>query len=161
MLTKNYLHTATTTPKPRKVRRTPILVVENNPDQWLVIRAALAQAFPEVEPIWKNHPLQVLSYLDDCTADSRSVPRLILMEPYLPTRKDGWALLEKIKAHPRHQLIPVVIMSHSGTVEDISEAYALSVASYITKPTTYGKWVACFQTLRRYWWEVVSFPTSV
>ena len=148
-------------PKTRKARRTPILVVENNPDHWLTIRAALDQAFPEVEPIWKNYPLQVLSYLNDSTADSRSVPRLILMEPYLPARVDGWALLEKIKAHPRHRLIPVVVMSHSGTVEDISEAYALSVASYITKPTTYGKWVTCFQTLRRYWWEVVSLPTSV
>ncbi|RZM02144.1 MAG: response regulator [Pedobacter sp.] len=150
----------TIAPKLRKVRRTPILVVENNPDQWLIIRAALAQSFPEVEPIWKNHPLQVLSFLDECTSESRSVPRLILMEPYLPARKDGLDLLGKIKAHPRHQLIPVVIMSHSERVEDITEAYSLSIASYITKPTTYHKWVTCFQTLRRYWWEVASFPTS-
>ncbi|GAB3738143.1 response regulator [Spirosoma lituiforme] len=146
-------------PKRRKANRTPILVVENNADHWLIIRSALAQCFPEVEPIWMNHSTQTLSYLDKCSSDNTKLPRLILLEPYLPSQEDGWALLKSIKAHPQYQHIPIITLSHSQDYRDIVKSYSFSVAAYITKPTVYHKWLSCFYTLRRYWWELAILPT--
>ncbi len=148
----------TITPKRRKTNRTPILVVENNADQWLIIRSALAQGFPEVEPIWMNHASQTLTYLDRYASDDSKLPRMILLEPYLPSQEDGWALLKSIKAHPQYQHIPVIILSHSQEQVDIVKSYSYSVAAYITKPTVNHKWLSCFYTLRRYWWELAILP---
>lgn len=150
----------TTTVKIRKQRRYPILVVEQNPDQWLILRSAMAECFPEVEPLWKNHPIQALTYLEAIPLNSFAIPRLIFIDPFLPEQQDGWAFLTQLKANPRFKKIPVIILSHSDMPEDVLQAYALGAAGYVTKPTNYLKWVHCFHALKRYWWELAKLPIS-
>ncbi len=142
--------------KRRKVNRLPILVIEENADQWLLIRSALSQCFPEVEPVWLNNAGQALTYLKNCLLDETKLPKLILLGLYEPSREEGWALLKSIKAHESYQKLPLVILSDSEDRQDVTRAYALGVASYIVKPVTYTKWLACFHSFRRYWWETVT-----
>ena len=142
--------------KRRKVNRLPILVIEENADQWLLIRSALSKCFPEVEPVWVNNAGQSLTYLKNCLPDETRLPKLILLGLHEPSREEGWALLTSIKAHDSYQKLPVVVLSNSENRQDVVKAYALGVASYIVKPTTYNKWLACFYTFRRYWWETVT-----
>ncbi|GAB3883313.1 response regulator [Spirosoma agri] len=142
----------------RKVSRVPLLIVEDNPDHWLIIRAALAQCFPEVEAIWVNHSAQALTYLNECVTTAGKLPRLILLDLYLPRREDGWALLETIKAHSSFQQLPVIALSSSQLPEDIIGSYSLGVSSFLNKPATYHQWLDLFYTFRRYWWELVSLP---
>ena len=145
-----------TLPKRRKADRTPILVVENDADQWLIIRSALAECFPEVEPIWVNTAAQAVTYLESATPNKRKVPWLILLELHLPRPQDGWSLIESIKAQPAYQAIPLIVLSRSGEPEEIAKSYTLDVASYIIKPTTYHKWMRCIYSFRSYWWETVT-----
>lgn len=147
--------------KRRKLSRIPILVVEDNADQWLIIRSALAQCFPEVEPIWMNNNTQVVHYLESCLSDDKQLPRLVISDLYLPRREDGFSLLEFIKGHDVFRQLPVVILSNSEDHKDIEKSYALSIASYIVKPVTYHQWLNCFYTFRRYWLEAVSLPAYV
>jgi CheY-like chemotaxis protein len=144
-----------------KASRVPILVIEDNADHWLIIRSALAQCFPEVEPLWMNHPSQARSYLARQAEEATRLPRLILLDLYLPTREEGLALLEFIKTHPLYRKLPVVVLSASQAREDITAVYALSVASYMTKPGSYHEWLTCFYTFRRYWWETVSLAGHI
>lgn len=146
--------------KRRKANRIPLLIVEDNADHWLLIRSALSQCFPEIEPIWVNNAAQALKHLENCLLDENKLPRLILMDLCLPRREDGWALLESIKTHAFYRRHPVVILSSSQDRADIEKAYAYGVASYIVKPTTYHQWLNCFYTFRRYWWETVALPLS-
>lgn len=146
------------TSKRRKASRIPILVVEDNADQWLIIRSALSQCFPEVEPVWVNNAAQTLTYLAGCSPDESKLPQLILLDLFLPRQEDGWALLESIKIHDVYRRAPVVMLSSSRERADIEKAYSFSVASYIVKPTTYHQWLNCFYTFRRYWWETVTLP---
>lgn len=148
------------TQKRRKANRIPILIVEDNADQWLIIRAALSQCFPEVEPIWVNNPAQTLKYLETSSADENKLPRLILLDLYLPRREDSWGLLESIKTHSLYRQVPVVVLSHSQDHKDIAKSYTYSIASYIVKPFTFHQWLTCFYTFRRYWWESVTLPVN-
>ncbi|WP_461072976.1 response regulator [Spirosoma horti] len=145
----------------RKLPRTPILIIENNPDQWLIIRSVLAQCFPHVAPIWKQHAPDVLAYLDSTGNKRLSRPQLIIVEPNLPAQEDGWALIKQIKAQPAYQDIPVIILSHSEKAQDIAYAYGFGIAAYITRPTTVQQWLACFTALRRHWGEVVHLPNPL
>lgn len=144
--------------KRRKERLYPVLVVENDLQQWLITRSALAKCFPEVEPIWKNHPSQTLAYLKTASMDDRTSPRLIFLNPFAPTQQDGWALMIQLKSDSYFRKIPIIVLSHSEEPEDIFRAYALGAASCITKPSSYTKLVEKFYTLKRYWWNTVSLP---
>lgn len=149
-----------TTPRRRKQQQIPLLIIEDNADQWLIIRAALTQCFPEVSPVWMNNTAQAIGYLQTHAQDDAKLPRLILSDLYLPRREDGWALLEFIQTHPFCRKPPVVMLSSSKDEADIEKAYSYSVASYIVKPETYHQWLNCFYTFRRYWWEIVTLPVS-
>src|SRR3982750_2503545 len=85
--------------KRTKLPRVPILVVEDNADQWFIIRWALEQRFPEVEAVWMAEPEQAVQYLESCSSDTRELPKLILLDLYLPHRENGWSLLRAVKTH--------------------------------------------------------------
>lgn len=144
--------------KRRKANRIPILIIEDNADHWLIIRSALSQCFPEVEPVWINNVTQAITYLETHAADETKLPRLILSDLYLPRREEGLALLEFVKNHDFYRKPPVVMLSSSSEREDVEKAYSFSIASYIVKPNTYHQWLNCFYTFRRYWWDVVTLP---
>lgn len=145
-------------PRRRKLRRVPVLIVEDNADQWLIIRAALSQCFPEIEPVWMNNLPQAVTYLKDNSQDTDKLPRLILSDLYLPNPEEGWTMLDFVKSYPFVRRPPIIILSSSQDIKDIEKAYMLCAASYIVKPDTYHQWLNCFYTFRRYWWEVVSLP---
>ncbi|CAN5374838.1 hypothetical protein BH09BAC4_BH09BAC4_15850 [soil metagenome] len=146
------------TPRRRKQRQIPIMVVEDNADQWLIIRSALTQCFPEVSPVWVNNTAQMITYLETNAQDANKCPRLILADLYLPRREDGWALLDFIGKYNFERKPQVIILSASQDSGDIAKSYTYNIASYIVKPDTYHQWLNCFYTFRRYWWEVVSLP---
>ncbi len=148
------MNCTTTTRKPHKAT---ILVVEDNADQWFIIRWALQQQFPEVEAIWMQESTEALVYLESCEK-AHSLPRMILLDLYLPNRQEGWSLLEKIKTNCLYRDIPVIMLSQSTDKEDIEESYSLRVNSYIVKPNHYQKWLECIGSFRHYWWDAVTLP---
>lgn len=146
------------TPRRRKLRQIPIIIVEDNADQWLIIRAALTQSFPEVEPIWLNTTSQAISYMETHSQDADKFPKLILTDLFLPRREDGLALLEFIETYKLSRKPPVIVLSSSQDHDDIEKCYSFGIASYIVKPETFHQWLTCFYTFRRYWWELVTLP---
>jgi CheY-like chemotaxis protein len=118
--------------------KTSILVIEDNPDQWFIIRWALLQRFPEVEAVWMPDATQAILYL--------------------PHRTTGWNLLQIIKTHHLYREIPVVVLSYSSNPADIKDSYLFRSNSYIVKPGTYKEWLNCFDGFRHYWWSAVTLP---
>ena len=87
-----------------------------------------------------------------------TLPRLIIVDLYLPRQRDGFELLEFIKNHPFERKPPIIVISSSIAHEDISQVYTFGVASYIVKPKNFVDWLNCFNSVRRYWWELVTLP---
>jgi CheY-like chemotaxis protein len=148
----------TTQPSARKRRRATILVVEDNADQWSVIKWALDERFPEVEPIWASTATKAMLYLESCDNDLAKLPRLIFLDLYLPTREAGWQLLQVVKTHYLYREIPVITLSASADREDVLESYMLRSNSYMVKPGSLDKWAECMSAFRHYWWDAVTLP---
>lgn len=135
-----------------------VLVLEDNADQWFMIRWALFQRFPEVEPIWIVDPAQAILYLEACLQDGELMPRLILLDYYLPHWEEGRKTLTLLKAHPIYREIPVIVLSQSGSREDIENAYKAGCNSYIVKPKNCEEWLLSVLLIREYWWKTATLP---
>lgn len=136
-----------------------ILVIEDNADQWFLIRWALLQRFSEVEPIWIADPVQAIQYLESCLDDARELPQLILLDLYLPTSQTGLDTLKQLKKSEKlFREIPVVILSQFRDGESVRAAYDSGANSYVAKPLTYATWLDCFAMFRHYWWKEVRLP---
>ncbi len=140
-------------------KRARILVVEDNDDYWVLIQRAMLQMLPEVIPVRAANRDKAHELLADWSRDEWEMPRLILLDLYLPERNDGWQVLADIRnlASPCNQ-VPVVMLSSSNVQADITEAYRRGSSSYLVKPTVYSEWLDYFKQLRIYWWETVTLP---
>lgn len=145
----------------RNFRDAKILLVEDNPDHGALIQTVLHECMPEVELILAATVDEAWNQLNKSRQSQEGLPRLILLDLYVPRREDGWQLLQLIKESTSpYRLIPVTILSHSGDREDVETSYELGGTSYIIKPSDYPRWLAYFQTLRQYWWNTVTLPPT-
>lgn len=145
----------------RNFRYASLLVVEDNPDHWQLIRLALEKFLPEVEAVWVTNADQARDYLSDCLFNGDDLPKLILLDLYLPTRQEGWNLLEDLKDQTSScKQVPVVILSYSNDPEDITQSYYYGSTSYLVKPDTPQAWTNFGTNLRSYWWETVTLPSD-
>lgn len=140
-------------------RKAKVLVVEDSTDHWTLIERAMHCCLAEVTPVRAATSSQALAYLNEWTSEEWEMPKLILLDLYLPSREDGWKLLQKIRSLPTPgNQIPVIVLSSSNAPADIIETYRRGSSSYLVKPTAFGGWLDHFQQLRAYWWETVTLP---
>ena len=68
--------------------------------------------------------------------------------------------LREIKADPDLQNIPVIALTTSTAVDDVTFSYKMGVSSYVTKPTTFRGLVDVMSVLKKYWFDIVELPPS-
>ncbi|MVM35519.1 response regulator [Spirosoma sp. HMF4905] len=153
---KNSTNTANTNFKNAKV-----LIVEDNDDQWQIIQQAMRQCIREVTAQRVSNIEQALTLLNDWRYQEWEIPKLILLDLYLPTNSDGWQLLKFIKTMPvNFSQIPIVMLTSSADRTDIMDAYRLGISAYLVKPIEFADWLTCFRQLRIYWWETATLPQT-
>ncbi|GAB3644198.1 response regulator [Spirosoma arcticum] len=136
-----------------------LLIIEDNPDHGIIISNAVRQCLPELKIVLIPTEQEVMAYLDHCRLEEWDIPKLVILDLYLPDRQNGWRLLEQIRAMPMAlSKTPVVILSSSGNRSDVIEAYERGCSSYLVKPRMYEDWLAYFRMVRTYWWETVTLP---
>ena len=77
-------------------------------------------------------------------------PGVVLLDLKLP-KVDGLEVLRRLKADPRLQLIPVVLLTSSKEDRDIHESYQLGVNSYVVKPVEFNTLMKTVERLGLYW----------
>jgi CheY-like chemotaxis protein len=77
-------------------------------------------------------------------------PKVILLDLKLP-KVDGLEVLRRIKADPRTQKLPVVVLTSSREERDIVESYQVGVNSYIVKPVDFDQFTEAVRQLGLYW----------
>ena len=135
-----------------------ILVVDDQDDQWTLIRAAIASSMPDTQAVWVNNSDQAVAYLQ--AQPELQLPNLILLDLYLPGRADGWRCLEAIKQSKLARLLPIVIFSQSDSKEDIKRSYDLGCSSYVVKSANPQQWSDYFTVLHNFWWQTATLPLN-
>lgn len=131
-----------------------LLVEDSDDDAELTIRALrkkrLANQLHRVRD--GAEALEFLFSTGDYAAsrNGASSPRVVLLDLKLP-KVDGLEVLRRLKADPRTQMIPVVVLTSSREDRDLIESYRLGVNSYIVKPVDFDKFLEAVEHLGLYW----------
>lgn len=135
-----------TTPSPSQ---RPILLVEDNPmDVELTLRAFQKRRITNPVVVVRDGE-EALACLADWEA-GKPTPVVILLDLKLP-KVSGLEVLRRLKAHPDHRRIPVVMLTTSGESQDVKAAYDLGVNSYIVKPVNFEKFLEVAGQIEVYW----------
>jgi CheY-like chemotaxis protein len=142
--------------------RTVVIIAEDDPDDRLLIRDAMAEATNNgVDIYFVQDGAEMLDYLyrRGRYRDERSapLPELVLLDLNMP-RKSGLEVLEEIKKDAALRTIPVVLLTTSSAPEHIARSYELGGAGFVTKPSTYTDLVDMMRSIERYWFRTVELP---
>ncbi len=139
----------------------PILIAEDDEDDYLLTMEALKEAGIEAQVKWVKNGEELMSYLEPLGKPSRNkkinFPSIILLDLNMP-RKDGREVLLEIKENSVLRKIPVIVLTTSKAETDISHAYDLGVNSYIQKPVRFNEFVEVVKVLSHYWFNIVKLP---
>lgn len=132
----------------------PVLVVEQDPEQGLLVQIGFQEA-------WVRNPVIVLMNGETAIAylsgeppyeDRRRhpLPALLLLD-LEPTRSAGLQVLEWLANRPTLRAIPVVALVSPDATELHERAYRLGAGICIVKPTNFRELVPRIQTWARFW----------
>lgn len=146
-------------------RHIHILLAEDDPDDRLLTRRALAEssvttAFTAVED--GEELLQYLRREDEYQDDGGREavrPDLILLDLNMP-RMDGREALREIKSDPELRRIPVVVLTTSEAEQDILQSYDLGVNAFVTKPVSFDALADTMESLGEFWFDFVKLPPA-
>jgi CheY-like chemotaxis protein len=135
-----------------------ILLVEDNPGD---ARLTL-EAFKEGRVINNltvvNDGVEALRYLRrQGPYENAAAPDLVLLDLNLP-KMDGRQVLAEIKADPDLRTIPVVVLTTSGSQDDVARAYGSHANCYIRKPVDLDQFLRVVQSIESFWLSLVMLP---
>ena len=84
-------------------------------------------------------------------------PRLVLLDLKLP-KVDGMDVLKRLKADPRTNTIPVVILTSSKEERDLINSYGFGANSYIQKPVDFAQFRNTVKSVGVYWLLINQAP---
>lgn len=131
-----------------------ILIVEDNPDDVLLVRRSFALAKV-------LNPVQVVTNGEDAIAylggsgkyENRAefpLPSLVLLDLKMPGL-DGFDVLSWIRNEPTLHALRVVVLSSSDEMRDVNKAYQLGANSFLVKPVDFERFVEISRALNGYW----------
>ncbi len=141
----------------RTTRRSPILLVEDNPDDEDLTRRAFRRSSIANDLDVVRDGQEALDYLFGNGGPAKQVPALILLDLKLP-KVDGLEVLKQIRAHARTRLVPVVILTSSREQTDLLASYGHGANSYVRKPVNFEEFSENVRQLGLYWLDVNEPP---
>lgn len=135
-----------------------ILLVDDGENDICLVRLAFKSA-EITNPIQEAHNGdEAIAYLlGEPPFDDRArfpLPAVILLDLNMP-RRNGFEVLEWLRAQPGLKRLTVIVLSASLRQEDVDRAFDLGVNSFLVKPTSFEgltsiarclrDWIACTQ----------------
>jgi signal transduction histidine kinase/CheY-like chemotaxis protein/HPt (histidine-containing phosphotransfer) domain-containing protein len=107
-----------------------VLVVDDNETNRFILQ--------EITNVWGMKPTvatsvdEAIAVLEKAQGNGQPI-QLVLTDMYMP-RRDGFALIEWLRARPEYADVKIMILSSGPTAEHRARAKELHVASYLSKP---------------------------
>jgi CheY-like chemotaxis protein len=137
-----------------------LLLVEDNDDDIVLIEEAFAEAKLMNVIFTVRDGEEALAYLRQAGPYThRRRPGLVLLDINMP-KKNGFEVLEAIKADPRLRTLPVIMLTTSDREEDVVRSYNDGASSYIRKPMTLEQFARVVKGFELYWTLVSRIPSA-
>ena len=140
-----------------------ILLVEDSPDDVELTLRALKKNNIANEVVVAGDGAEALEYLMAIGKYAKraiaDLPEVVLLDLKLP-KVGGLEVLRAIRADPRTQMLPVVILTSSTEERDIIASYQLGANSYIRKPVDFDQFVDAIRQLGLYWLVLNQAPPA-
>jgi two-component system response regulator len=127
----------------------PILLVEDNDDDVLLTRRALAQNKIGNPLVVASDGAEALELLLDGNGAALK-PAVVLLDLKLP-KIDGLTVLKRLREDARTELLPVVVLTSSKADQDVVAGYKLHANSYIRKPVDFEQFTEAVRQIGLYW----------
>ena len=127
------------------------MIVEDDPDDLLLIRTALARVCPAIPVRAKRDGIELMQAI----ATREHPPALMLVDLNMP-RMSGWELLAAIATIDGWSQVPLIILTTSTESRDRQRAEALGAKALIVKPDTGGGQVGMLPSLGSPWFPAVT-----
>ena len=141
-----------------------ILLVEDSEDDVDLTLRAFKRANIMNHVVVAGDGAQALDYLFATGAHAGStqpVPALMILDLNLP-KIPGLEVLRRVRADPRTQFMPAVVLTTSREEQDIINSYALGANAYTRKPVAFEEFLAATARLGLFWMMVnMPPPTGV
>lgn len=134
-------------------KRFDILIVEDNPADVYLIRECLSDRgiIPHLHIVGDgDEALRFLEKKGDFAEKPK--PKLVILDLNLP-KISGFQVLEFIKKDSRFKSIPVIILSTSSSIRDISQSYSLKANCYVVKPKDLEDFSRVVSSIEDFWIE--------
>lgn len=137
-----------------------LLLVEDNEDDIVLIEEAFAEAKLMNVIFTVRDGEEALAYLrQEGPYNHMRRPGLVLLDINMP-KMNGFEVLQAMKADPRLQSLPVVMLTTSDRDDDIVRSYTDGACSYIRKPMTLKQFAQAVKNFELYWTMVSRFPPA-
>ncbi len=134
-----------------------ILVVEDNPDHLELTVLTLEEQGMEAEIAVARDGADALDYLFGQGAhagrDTHKQPSLILLDMKLP-KLSGLDVLRSVRANPLTALVPVVMLTSSSELSDMTACYKSGANGFVRKPVDFGDFTEKLSRLQAFWLDV-------
>lgn len=138
-----------------------ILLVEDNQDDQLLTKAALEMNNILNEVVVAENGVEALEYLNGKGKwqgrNVNDLPALVLLDLNMP-KMGGFDVLKHIRAEPRTELLPVVVLTTSQEDCDLVDSYKNGANSYVKKPVDFDEFTDAAKQLGIYWLMVNESP---
>jgi CheY-like chemotaxis protein len=140
----------------RHQQRAVVLLVEDNPDDVIIIREALEQSLTPIQLYVVSNGEQAMKFVRRTDAEALR-PSLILLDLKLPIRH-GLEVLAELKGDPEFGSIPIVVLTQSQDPQDVERCYALHANAYIGKPPDFDGYLSMIRQLTTWFLGLISLP---
>jgi CheY-like chemotaxis protein len=138
-----------------------VLLVEDSPGDVRLTK----EAFQDVKTMIRLHVVtdgvEAMAFLRHEGSHANAPrPDLVLLDLNLP-KMDGREVLALIKEDMDLKMIPVVVLTTSGSEEDISKSYRLHANCYLTKPVDLNEFMNVVRSVDDFWLTKVNLPHEI
>ncbi len=130
--------------------RLRLLVVEDNPQDARLLKEALREVGATPEMTVAGSADDAWEMLEAIRDKGGLYPDLILLDLKLPGAS-GHEFLERLRAAPRMQALPVIILTSSQYEPDVQRARTNKAVAYFAKPLTLEGYMGFARDLMELW----------
>lgn len=135
-----------------------ILLVDDNEDDIVLLKEAFDDGhLVNILQVVRDG-VEAMAYLRKQEPyGNASRPGLILLDINMP-RKNGFEVLEEIKADADLRSLPVIMLTVSAREEDVVQSFSNGACSYIRKPVDIGRLHEMAKQFSIYWAMISEIP---